>query len=175
MVGLFTRSKLSFSVLIRPGGSCQGSLPSQASFIDTRTRTRIRCEELTNKDKWLFCSCQYQWLKSKQTFFEEEPHSGRLPPCLRTLLLWSRPHPRHLDPYLLLLIHLFPGNQCFPHLLIIFPSSAPQLFHHPQWQHHRETSQRRGRHCRQHLQQGRSTEYSQREKRTFQEKWLQML
>jgi len=27
---------------IRPGGSCQGSLPSQASFIDTRTRTRIR-------------------------------------------------------------------------------------------------------------------------------------
>ena len=118
----------------------------------------------------LFCSCQYQWLKSKPTIFEEESHSGRLPPCLRTLLLWSRPHRRHLAPYLLLLIHLFPGNQCFPHLLVIFSSSAPQLFHHPQWQHHRETSQRRGRHCRQHLQQGRSTEDSQREKLEFQEK-----
>ena len=50
MVGLFTRSKLSFSVLIRPGGSCQGSLPSQASFIDTRTRARIRCWQTRTSD-----------------------------------------------------------------------------------------------------------------------------
>jgi len=34
-----SRGSISFG---RPGGSCQGSLPSQASFIDTRTRTRIR-------------------------------------------------------------------------------------------------------------------------------------
>ena len=69
---IFIISKFNF---VRPGGSCQGSLPSQASFIDTRTRTRIRLNHSRVLIMLLTCF-----------------QPGRLPPYLQTHLLWS-PHP----------------------------------------------------------------------------------
>ena len=83
----------------RPGGSCQGSLPSQASFIDTRTRTRIRWENTGVMKMRALFSIQVNSLLTSR------PTSSGLPiPSLPTL-----PLPSHsLVSYRL-------SNSLFPH------------------------------------------------------------
>ena len=68
---------------VRPGGSCQGSLPSQASFIDTRTRTRIRL-----KYRRVFNSVNMLPIRSTPS----------LPPDPPPLVSPSPPSPRSLSP-----------------------------------------------------------------------------
>lgn len=77
---IFMNLNLNF---VRPGGSCQGSLPSQASFIDTRTRTRIRL-----KYRRVFNSVNMLPIRSTPS----------LPPDPPPLVSPSPPSPRSLSP-----------------------------------------------------------------------------